>query len=1335
MIKLSVKKPFTIFVAVIIVLMLAAVSLTKMTTDLLPTISTPYLMVVTTYPGASPEKVELEVTDPMEAALSTVTGVKNFTSTSAENYGILMLEFEDGTNMDSALIKVNDALETVKDSLPDRCGSPSILELSMDMMATMYVSVTRQDMDIYELTDYVNDTLSPYFQRQDGVASVSSMGLVEETVEVRLDQEKIDALNDQLVAQVEEKMAEAKDQLDDAQAEIDDGRSQLEAGQDQLESTQASQAQQMGQLTEQMNQALATQSAYSAILTSQQANQTALETELQAYEDAGVQDSYDQLNALLSSLQSTPMADQLPVDIADALANPDKLEAAKTALEAAGQGEAAQQLTAENLQQLYDIVNTRIPQINTELSNLQVEIAASQAVLDTVNSTVQTALDSYADLEAGKITAAAGLGAAQAQITSGQSALDEAQAQLDQASEDYASARDQALKSANLDSLLSLDTLSNLITAQNFSMPAGYIEDGDDNQWLLKVGDEIGSVEELQNMVLTQVEGIGDITLSDVAQVTLIDNSADSYTRMNGQDAVLLSIYKASTAGTSDVSKTCNAAIRDLQAQEPNLDITVLMDQGDYIALFINSILSNIIIGALLAVLVLAAFLRSVKPTLVVAFSIPFSVLVAILIMYFSGITLNIMSMSGLALGIGMLVDNSIVVIENIYRLRARQVAAPRASVHGAKQVAGAIISSTLTTVCVFLPMIFTTGMVRELMLPFALTISFALLASLLVALTVVPTLGSVVLRRSVPKEDKLLLKIQNAYGKALDFCLRRKYVPLTVAVALLAFCVVMVARMGIVVIPEMNSDQIFLQVEMDEDLDQDACYAKADEITQKLLEVEGVQKVGAMTNMANLMSTSLGAASNDYYNYTYYLVLDDSIDKVGEVADAKDRITAALADETDCTVELSESSAGDLSSLMSSGLTINLYGQDTETLAKIAGDLKDQVAGLEGFEEVSDGMEEAEQVIHLSIDKDAAMRENLTVAQIYAAISEKLTTDATAANLTLEGQEVQVSVVDETDTLTVDNLMDLPLESQGVDDQGNTVTETHTLGEFATLEYTDSPETIDRENGTHTMAVTATTREGYNTTKLSPQVQQIIDNYDMPEGYSAEIAGEVEQVNDMLTQMLQLLGLGLVLVYLVMVAQFQSLLSPFIILLTVPLAFTGGLLGLLISGDQLSMVSLLGFLVLMGTVVNNGIVFVDYVNQLRLGGLGKREALIASGKTRLRPILMTALTTILSMSTMIFSRDITASMSRGMAVVVAGGLAYATLMTLFIVPVMYDILYRRTPRQVDVGDDLDDVPDDAAEYLEQRALEEHAEAPELSDEAGKPEKTHRPDEQDESEH
>ena len=1305
MIKQSVKKPFTTFVAVIVVLMLAAVSLTKMTTDLLPTISTPYLVLVTTYPGASPEKVEQEVTEPMENALGTVNGVKNVTSTSAENYSMVMLEFEEDTDMDSALVKVNIALDGVKSSLPDLAGDPSIMEVSMDMMATMYIAADRSDMDVYQLTDYVNDTLSPYFQRQDGVASVSTLGLVEQMVEVRLDQEKIDALNDRLAAKVNDQLADALDQLDDAQAKIDSGKAQLESGQKTLESQQSQQTQQMGELTQQMNEALATQSAYSAILTSQQANQTALQTERDAYAQAGVQENYDQINALFAQLRANagPMAEMLPTDVADALANPDKLDAAVQMLTAAGQADAAAMLTAENLQQLSDIVNTRIPQIETELANLTTEIAASQAVLDSVNAAVQGALDQYAALESGKMTAAAAFGAASAQISANTTALADAQSQLDEAKENYQSAREQALKNANLDQLVSLTTLSQLIYAQNFSMPAGYIDDADGTQWLLKVGDEIGDMDTLTNMVLTNIDGIGDITLGDVAAVTMIDNSADSYARMNGRDAVLLSIYKASTAGTSDVSKTCNAAIEQITAENPDLHITVLMDQGDYIQIFINSILSNIIFGAILAILVLAVFLRSVRPTLVVAFSIPFSVLVAVLVMYFTGITLNMMSMSGLALGIGMLVDNSIVVVENIYRLRARGLPAPRAAVQGAKQVAGAIVSSTLTTICVFLPMIFTTGMVRELMLPFALTISYALLASLVVALTVAPTMGSVLLRRAQPKPYRLLEKVQNAYEKALAFCLRWKVVPLGAAAALLAVAVVMVARMGIVVIPSMNSDQLYVQVTMDDTLSQEDCYAKADGITEKLMNLDGVEQVGAMTNMANLMSTTMSAAGNDYTHYTYYLVLSDEMDKVDKVNAVRDEIASVLADETDCTAEVNASSAGDMSAMMSSGLTVQLSGQDLDTLMDIAADVKDMVASVEGFADVSDGQEEADEVIHLAIDRDAAARVGLTVAQIYSDISDRLTTEKDAATLTLDGQQVTVDVVDETNLLTVENLMDMTFTVNTTDEDGNAATEEHKLSEFATVERAAGMSSVNRENGAHVVSVTATTEDGYNTTRLSEQVQQKLDGYAMPEGYTASMGGEVEQVQDMLSQMLQLLALGLVLVYLVMVAQFQSLLSPFIILFTVPLAFTGGLLGLVISGDQLSMVSLLGFLVLMGTVVNNGIVFVDYTNQLRLGGLGKREALIATGKTRLRPILMTALTTILAMGTMMFSQDITANLSRGMAVVVAGGLAYATLMTLFVVPVMYDLLYRRKPKAVDVGDDLDYAPDDAAEYLASR--------------------------------
>ncbi len=1376
MIKLSVKKPYFVLVAVVIAMMLAAVSLTKMTTDLLPSLSLPYLVVITTDPGASPEQVENDVTDVLESSLSTVSGVKNVTSSSAENYSMIMLEFEDGTDMDSALVKVNTAIDEVKDSLPDTAGTPTLMEISMDMMATMYISVTRDDMDIYELTDYTNDELEAYFLRQEGVASVSTMGLVEEMVEVRLNADKIDDLNNQLAAYVEDNLDEALTEIQDAQAELDDGKASLEEGQTTFSDTETDTANELATLTQQMNTALAMQSAYEAILTSQKANKTALETELKAYNDANIPTQYDSMNTMFATLiqnvldsvsyddvydaayeqvmiaavqaacdaagitatitsdnldtylayfpsdtvatmketadatatsaaesavaQVEAIAATLPADIDEAIEDADKLAAAVAMLKEAGQTEVAEALTKEALSQIAQIVETRIPQINTELANLATEIAANEAILENVNASVSLALESYADVEAGKITAAAALGEARVELSDAEAALEEAQTQLDSAMESFESARDTALEAANLDALLTMSTLSSLIYAQNFAMPAGYIDDEDDNQWLLRVGEEYVSLEDLENMILANVDGIGDITLADVADITIIDDSADSYVRQNGNAAVLLSIYKGSTSGTSAVSKTCNSAIQDLEASDSNIHVTVLMDQGEYIKIFISAIAKNILFGALLAVIVLAIFLRSVMPTLVVAFSIPFSVLVAILIMYFTGITLNMMSMSGLALGIGMLVDNSIVVIENIFRLRQRGVPVARAAVQGARQVAGAIIASTLTTVCVFLPMVFTTGTVRDLMVPFALTISFSLLASLVVALTVGPCMGSILLKNSKTSSGKLFDKVQNAYGKALAFCLRVKVVPIAIALGLFIFALIKVLTMGIVVIPSMNSDQLIVTVAMDEDLDQDACYEKADAITDALLEVDGITSVGAMTNLSGIISTSLSSASNDYSNFTYYLVLDDSINGTAQIESVTERIDEALADFTQCEITQSSSGVMDLSSLTSSGLTVNIYGNDVDKLKDIATDVAAIVEGVEGFTEISDGQEDADQVIQLDVDKDEAMRLGLTVAQIYAQIATSMSTETTSTTVTIDDNEVSLVVVDDREEVTLENLLDMTFETTSYDDDGNTVTEEHALSEFATISYTEGYAAIASENGNHYISVTASTEDGYNTTKLSSKVQKELDKLDLPEGYSVEISGETEEVYDMLIQMGELMALGLVLVYLVMVAQFQSLLSPFIILFTIPLAFTGGLMGILISGDQLSIVSLLGFTVLMGTVVNNGIVFVDYVNKLRIGGLERNDALIATGKARMRPILMTAITTILAMSTMMFSTDITANMSRGMAVVVAGGLAYATFMTLFIVPVMYDILSKKQIKEIDVGDDLDDVPDDAAELL-----------------------------------
>ena len=328
-------------------------------------------------------------------------------------------------------------------------------------------------------------------------------------------------------------------------------------------------------------------------------------------------------------------------------------------------------------------------------------------------------------------------------------------------------------------------------------MPAGYIDDANDNSWLLKVGDEFGSLEELSSAILVSMDAIGQVRLQDVADVTLIDNAGESYSRLNGNEAVILSIFKNSTSGTNETAKNCLTAFDELEEKYNGTHMVTLMNQGGYIDIIIESVLSSMVLGAALAIIILALFLKDVKPTVVVAISIPLSVLLALVLMYFTGISLNMMTLSGLALGIGMLVDNSIVVIENIFRLRGRGISAPRAAVQGARQVSGAIISSTLTTVCVFLPLVFTEGMVRELLLPLGLCIGFCLMSSLLVALTVVPAAASTLLRNSKPKNHPLFDKFLNTYGRFLNWCLDHKAIPITAAVSLLAVSVVAVLNMA----------------------------------------------------------------------------------------------------------------------------------------------------------------------------------------------------------------------------------------------------------------------------------------------------------------------------------------------------------------------------------------------------------------------------------------------------------------------------------------------------------------------------------------------------------
>lgn len=1348
--KFSVKRPYFVLVVVILLLVVGGVSFSKMSTNLLPDISLPYMVVVTTYPGASPEKVEMEVTKVLEGGLGTVSGVENVSSTSSENYSMITLEFADDTDLDSAMVRVSATVNQLP--LPETAGTPMILEISTDMMATLMVGVDYEGKDIYELSSFAEDTVIPSMERLKGVASVSETGLVEKSVEVVLNQEKIDEFNEKVLEKTNSELKKARQEIEKAEEQLKEGEDKLEEGEKELADKQEETAKELASYTRMLNEAIATKVAYESQYSSLTAAQAALNAEKKAYEDNGVISGYEEINKSFESMgdsfssgegyeaiydavyqkvlimvlqaamdsqgmditvteenaalilkmtgearetiettvkeqtekaveeQIGEMKKKFPVSVEDALNNREKLEALIEFMKQQGMEEEAEKLTEDNLQMLYNIVEVRIPQIDTELANLDIEIKTAETVLAQVKKSIEEAEGRYEEVEAGKITAASAFGATQAQLASAKENLEKGRTELENSKKTFKESRKAALENANLNSLLNMETLSGILTAENFSMPAGYIND-DETQYLLKVGDTYTSVEELSDVLLCDIEDIGEVRLGDVAEITFIDNSKDSYAKINLNPAVMISVSKSSTAGTSDVSKLCEKEMKELEEKYPGLKFTMMMDQGDYIEMVVGSVISNLVWGAVLAILVLALFLRDPKPTVVVAFSIPLSVMFALVLMYFTNITLNLISLSGLALGIGMLVDNSIVVVENIYRYRAKGMSAARAAVVGANQVAGAIFSSTLTTICVFIPIVFTSGITRELMQDMCLTIAYSLSASLLVALLVVPSMSSVMLRKQKEKKHRLFDAILRLYERAAGFCLKRKAVPLSIAVILLILCIWQVTRIGLTMMPSMGSEQMTISLTMPEDTDREEDYALADEIMEKIMEVEGVDRIGIMTG--SLMSIG-GSSSTKSMSGSVMLKSDYSKKNVKIAAEIEDILEAMGLD--DYSVSASNM---DMSALTGSGAQVDIYGEDLDTRLSIGDDIMEMFASIEGFTDIGNGQEESDKVVYVSVDKDEAMKCGLTVAQIYAELAKALTTEKTATTITVDGISYEVAIRDESDELTVKNLMEHEFETTGVPDaMGKAETTKHKLSEFATMEYKEGVTSLKRENLQNLISVTATTMEGYNTTLLCRQLEDMIDDYQVPDGYMVEIHGESETVNEAMEQMILMIVLAIVFIYFIMVAQFQSLLSPFIVLFTMPLAFTGGLIALLVTGEEISVLAMMGFLVLAGVVVNNGIVFVDYANQLRLAGYEKRDALIETGKVRMRPILMTALTTILAMTTMAFSGDMAAELGRGMAIVTIGGLAYATLMTLFIVPVMYDILYRKEMKKVDIGDE-----------------------------------------------
>ena len=1365
--KYSVKRPYTVLVAVVLVIVLGVVSLTRMTTDLLPAMNLPYVIVVTTDVGASPEEVEKDVTSPIEAAMATTSNINNVSSMSYDNYSMVVLEYEQSTNMDSAMIEIQQQLDQLTGQFPDSVGTPIIMQIDPDMMPVMIASADVDGMDQAEVSDYVDNELLPLFESIEGVASVTATGVLDTDLQVTMNQEKIDALNEQILSKIDAQFTDAQAELDKASSQIDSGKkklsdgekemgSQLGAGENEIINNKIQLFNTEADLTTQLSDLQKSQSSMDGAIKSLQSAYDGA-TQLQSAID-GLQKAKDgvsqaksgakQLYAMKPQLQqlaaSVPAwGGTLPTDYNTFITTLEStVNYMKTLTDPVKQAQAAQMeqmltgLKSSMTPEIYkalvasasesDFVaymeSTAIAQINaqagttyTSESDIASQIVTLQSKLDDINVMLMNQASSFADagvtltsykdipaaiskLSESKTQIAAGIAtieSAQTQVADGKTSLDDALVTLNESqiagimemSKGYADlavaankieegqsqlddAKEQAKDSADLNTILTMDTLKNLLTAQNFSMPAGYVTEGNE-QYLVRVGDEVTSKADLENLVLMDLgmDGIEPIKLSDVADIEYIDNSGDSYSKVNGNPAVMLSIEKQTGYSTGDVTDRLLDKFDSLEKENTALHLSVLMNQGIYIDMIVKSVVENMIVGAILAIIVLLLFLKDIKPTLVIACSIPLSVVFAVVLMYFTHITLNIISLSGLALGIGMLVDNSIVVIENIYRLRGEGYSIRKAAVEGASQVTGAITASTLTTVCVFAPIIFTEGITRQLFVDIALTIAFTLAASLLVALTFVPMMAAGLLKNTKEIRHNFFDKVKDSYGKILAVCLRFKPVVFIAVIVLLGTSVVAAFSRGYSFMDmnmETNQISATISAKEDETLTFDELTEMADEVVEKALTIDGIETIGAMAGGSAL--SMMGSSSTD--SISMYMILDEESEvSSADVIEQLDELTKDM----DCEVT-TDTSASDMTSLMGSGLTINVKGNNLDKLQELAGEVAKVVENTEGTVDVDDGLANTTPSFTISVDKEKAAKYGMTVAQVFQLVYGEMASSTSATTISTDVNDYQVYVQSEEQSdVTLDDIKKLTFTY--TDREGN---ETEVaLSDIAQFEEGYTLGTINRDAQTRYISVTAGVDDDHNVSLLSNEIQKELDKIDLPEGYSIEMAGEDEMIADAMNQLYLMLLLAVIFIYLVMVAQFQSLLSPFIIMFTIPLAFTGGLFALYFTGNEVSVVAMIGFVMLAGIIVNNGIVMVDFINQLRRGGMEKKDAIIESGKTRLRPILMTALTTILSMSTMAVGLGEGSEMMQPMAIVTVGGLLYGTLLTLIVVPCIYDAFNR----------------------------------------------------------
>ncbi|QZY53578.1 efflux RND transporter permease subunit [Crassaminicella profunda] len=1012
--KISVNRPVTTLMFMLIAILLGGVCLNLLPIDLYPEMEIPVAIVSVNYSGAAPEEIETLITKPIEQSVATVSKLKNLSSYSREGSSIVVVEFESSADMDMAALEMREKVDLVKGALPDDASTPLVLKIDPNAQPIIQLGIS-SDMEKGKLQSLIEDEISSRFERIDGVASVDSYGGNEREVKIEVDQDKL-----------------------------------------------------------------------------------------------------------------------------------------------SGYG-------------------------------------------------------------------------------------------------------------------LTLTQIQNILRAENLNLPGGKVSKGE-KELLARTTGEFKTVDEIKAVPIVLKNG-DIIKLSDIANITLDYKDIESLIRVNEKNALGIGIKKQSVANTVKVAEKVLQEVSSIEKDYPQLNIVVGVDQSEFINKSINNVTKNAVVGGFLAVVILYLFLRNIRSTFIVGIAIPVSIIATFALMYFGDLTINLISLGGLALGIGMLVDNSIVVLENIYRLREEGLSRKDAAMKGAKEVGMAVFASTMTTIAVFLPIVFVEGFTSIVFKQLSFTVTFSLLASLIISLTVVPMLSSKILKVGEVKERKhtgislgrildifsnFIDHVANFYSKLLKFTLGHRKITIFIGLAIFISSIALVGMVGAEFFPKEDEGMFSVKIEVPFG----TSLENTDEIVSKVENI--VKNIPEKEKVFTIVSSNFGFSSSASNSSTVMCALKDQKDRKRSTEDIVNEVREQVSIISGANISVSEaSSMGGGGGGQGAAIEIEIKGDDIQTLKSIGEDFEKITKAVPGTADVSLDTEEGEPEARVLLDREVASHYGITTYDL-ANILKAAVDGVKATNFKYDGDEIDVNLsLDDHVKDSIENMKQILIKSP----TGIVVP----IGQIADIEYGNSPTQIKRINQVRTVTVSSQLY-GRDLKSVTDDIKKEFENYPLPSGYRYNFTGQQEDMMEAFSSLAKALLLSIILVYMILASQFESLLHPFTVMLSVPFALSGGLIGLFITRRSLSVPAFIGVIMLAGIVVNNAIVLVDYINQLRANGIERKQAIIQATATRFRPILMTTLTTVLGLMPLALGIGEGASTQAPMATVVVGGLTLSTVLTLAFIPVVYTV-------------------------------------------------------------